>query len=335
MHTWLSPVSLIALLSLPLCACSGSAEPPTAHRTAAPSKAAPAAPSRSMAAARSIDLDRDAASLTPQAAPSTDYFVWTREGEERTITYRLDATGRPVEILDGIVIATATGTWQWQLEDRSVPTVPCEFYDEEGHAFAGDPAEPGTATRASLRHIASGAEQVVVEPGIDLMGSPDVKHDVGVIASIGPYLFVEESTYTFACGAHGNTGVSTLIWDASSGTTVAAPMDIGPLEAPRGAAVEGLTDDDDDVFAPSEDDLELTEIVPRFARDGSLEVGLQFTAPTCYACTRGGWSSYTKSTVVDAVSTPALLAPYASPPAAIRAFLREHPEVGMNGWSAR
>ena len=50
---------------------------------------------------------------------------------------------------------------------------------------------------------------------------------------------------------------------------------------------------------PREDNLELTELVPRFAPDGTLALGLQFTAPTCYACTRGGWSSYTKSTIVD------------------------------------
>ena len=67
----------------------------------------------------------------------------------------------------------------------------------------------------------------------------------------------------------------------------------------------------------------------------SLTVGLQFTAPTCYACTRGGWSSYTKSTVVDAVAIPALFAPFTSPPPAVRSFLRAHPDVEMKGFSAR
>ena len=329
MHTWLSSISIVALFSLPLGACSGPADPPTTHRAPTPSNLAAAPP------ARAVDLDRDAPSAKKGPASAADFYLWTHEGEERTVTYHLDAAGRLMETLDGIVIATPAGTWQWQLEDWSVPTVPCEYNDEEGHVFAGEPVEPGTATRASLRHLASGAEQVVVDPGVDLMGNADVKHDVGVIASIGPYVFVEESTYAYTCGAHGNTGVSTLIWDASSGMMVAMPTDLGSLEAPRGAAVEGLTDEDDDVFAPSEEDLELTEIVPRFTRDGSLEIGLQFTAPTCYACTRGGWSSYTKSTVVDAVATPKFLSPFASPPPAIRAFLGQHPEVVLKGWSAR
>jgi hypothetical protein len=334
MRTFLGPVLLVSLLSLALGGCSDSANPTPPYAVAS---AADAGSAKAVSAppVPSIDLDRDANRDEADPSHATDFFVWTREGEERTVTYHLDAEGRTVETLDGIVVATSAGTWQWQVEERSVPTVPCEHFDEEGHAFAGDPVEPGTATRASLRHVASGAEQLLVDPGIDLMGNADVKHDVGVVASIGPYIFVEESTYLYTCGAHGNTGVSTMIWNAATGMTIATPTDLGSLEAPRGAAVEGLTDDDDDVFAPSEEDLELTEIVPRFAGDGSLELGLQFTAPTCYACSRGGWSSYTKSTVVDAVATPALLAPFASPPPAVRAFLRAHRDIKIKGWSAR
>jgi hypothetical protein len=333
MRTFLAPVFvpvfLLSTLFLPLAGCSGSAEPSPSQASPRPAKGVAAEP------ARSVDLDADERARAKETGEATDFFVWTREGEERTVTYHLDAQGRPIEQLDGIVVATSTGTWQWRLEDRTVPTVPCEYADEEGHVFAGEPVQPGTATRAALRHVASGAEQVIVEPGGDLMGNADVKHDVGVIASIGPYLFLEESTYTYTCGAHGNTGVSTMIWNAATGTTVAMPTDLGSLDAPRGAAVEGLTDEEDDDFAPSENDLELTEIVPRFARDGTLEVGLQFTAPSCYACTSGGWGSYTKSTVVDAVDTPAMLAPFASSPPAVRAFLRTHPDFELKGWSAR
>ena len=36
----------------------------------------------------------------------------------------------------------------------------------------------------------------------------------------------------------------------------------------------------------------MTELVPSFGHEGALELGIQFTAPTCYACTRGGWGSY-------------------------------------------
>jgi hypothetical protein len=324
--------------------CSGSAEPAASNAAAASANAPqvirPSGSARSKTAAtpkpaRTVDLDRDGSLREKNPSEATEYFVWTREGEERTVTYRLDAAGQSCETIDGIVIATAAGTWQWQVDDQSVPTVACEHFDEEGHAFVGAPVEPGTATRASLVHVASGVEQVVVDAGIDLIGNADVKHDVGVIGSIGPYIFIEESTYVYSCGAHGNTGVSTLIWNVASGTAVAAPMGLGSLEGARTTAIGDLTDEDDDMFAPTEDNLELTELLPRFAPDGTLALGLQFTAPTCYACSRGGWSSYTKSTVVDTPAMPAMLAPFASPPLAVRAFLRAHPDVAVKGWSAR
>ena len=334
MRHYLSPFFLLSFLSLPLVGCSGSAEP-TSSDTAPPKAVARPKHAAVAKPARSIDLDRDGSLRAKEPADATEYFVWTREGEERTITYRLDASGQSCETLDGIVIATAAGTWQWQMEDQSVPTVPCEHYDDEGHVFAGGPVEPGTRTRASLVHFASGVEQVVVDAGIDLMGNADVKHDVGVIASIGPYVFIEESTYVDSCGAHGNTGVSSSIWNAATGTAIATPMDLGALDGARATAIADLVDEDDDMFAPSEDNLELTELVPRFAPDGRLALGLQFTAPTCYACTRGGWSSYTKSTIVDTPAMPKVLAPFANPPPAVRSFLRAHPDIVLKGWSAR
>src|SRR5687768_16596451 len=176
MHTPRSALWFIVLLSLPLGACSGPAEP-IVSRAAAVAEARPSA-----ATARTIDLDRDGALGETDPPLATEFFVWTREDESRTLTYRIDAGGRVIETLDGVVIATGAGIWRWHVDDRSVPTVPCEHYDDEGHVFAGEPVEPGTATRASLQHVASGAEQIIVDPGVDLMGNADVQHDVGVVA---------------------------------------------------------------------------------------------------------------------------------------------------------
>jgi hypothetical protein len=330
MRELIGPTLLLSFL-YSLGACSGPVEQAShaaAASTEVPAFDAPAAP-------RTIELDRDAMPGETDPRRAAQFFVWTREGEERTVTYELDGFGRKVAEHEGIVIATRAGTWQWQVEDRAVHTVPCEYTNDEGHVFAGEPVQPGTATRASLRHRSSGAEQTIVDPGVDLTGNADVKHDVGVIASVGPYLFLEESTYVFSCGAHGNHGVTTTIWNAESGASTAPPMDLGVLQTPRSLAIADLVDEDDEIFMPTEENLELTELVPHFEKDGALVVGLQFTAPTCYACTRGGWSSYTKSTIVDAPAMPEMLSPFASAPAPIRSFLRANPDITMKGWSAR
>ena len=167
MRELIGPSLLLSFL-YSLSACSGPVEP--ASHAVATSAEAPTIAAATVAPPRAIDSHRDAMPGETDPKRAAQFFVWTREGEERTVTYELDSFGRKVAEHDGIVIATRAGTWQWQVEDRAVHTVPCEYTDDEGHTFAGDPVEPGTATRASLRHRSGDAEQLIVEPGVDLDG---------------------------------------------------------------------------------------------------------------------------------------------------------------------
>jgi hypothetical protein len=127
-----------------------------------------------------------------------------------------------------------------------------------------------------------------------------------------------------------------MIWNASSGSMVPRPDDVsaGSLAAPRARAMQLLTDDGDG-FPATDETTSLTELVPSFARDGALRLGLQFTATTCYACGRGNGGSYTKSEVVDAERVPAVFAAYADTPRAVRSFVAAHPALDVKGWSAR
>ena len=316
-----------SLLSMWLGACSGSVDGTSGDAAGAPASAKGAAVPSSI---RSRETG-------PSPSPVSEFFVWTRESEERAVTHHLDESGREIEAIDGIVIAVSSGTWLWQEETRPVPTSSCELEeDDEGHELTEEPVLPGAATRASFRHLAGGAEQVVVDPGDEIWGNRDVQHDVTVVASMGPYLFIEESTYVDTCGAHGNTAVSSLIWNVATGKSIAVPMDLGSLQDERAAAIIELMDDEeDDALSTGERDVELTELVPQFSADGTLVLGLRFTAPTCYACTRGGWGSFSKSTIVGSRTVPRLLAPFVRPPGAVRAFLRSHPGATLGGWSSR
>jgi hypothetical protein len=123
------------------------------------------------------------------------------------------------------------------------------------------------------------------------------------------------------------------VWDAERGSVVASPDDFGSLDDARAAAVRDLAADDDG-FPPDASTMDMTEVVPRFAADGSLELGLQYTAPTCYACSRGRSGSYTKSAIVAAPRVPAMLASYAKAPDAVRTFLASVPRASVGGWSA-
>ncbi len=277
------------------------------------------------------DIDSPPAEADPRVAG--EFLVWTRDEEGHAETHRIDASGREIETIDGLLVATTSGTWRWREQDRPVLTTPCERYDEEGALLTAPEPEPGSATRVTLENGASGAEQVLVEPPAGSDGAEDFRHGVELVASVGPWLFVRESTYVYTCGAHGTTGVETMIWDASNGTMAPFPSDVGSIEKPRAAAMQRLADDGDG-FPPTEETTELTEVVPSFSPDGSLRVGLRFTSPTCYACGRGNGGSYTKSEIADAERVPDMLSAYADTPRAVRAFVAANSTREVRGWSA-
>jgi hypothetical protein len=335
------PISILSFLLM--AACGGPAETPGRGSVAtSPSSNASADVSRSgrdasgasadvAPAPRDIGEIGDAQEIDPMSAEA--FLVWTRDSDGRATTHRLDNAGRELETVDGIFVATGAGAWQWREDPLVIETRPCERFDEAGELLPSEPTAPGEATRASLLHVAGGAEQVIVEPTADTEGAAEIQHGVELVASVGPYLFIRESTYAYTCGAHGNTGVSATLWDAVQGTSIAPPDDMGSIEGPLAKAIEELSDEDDDIFPVNESTVTMTELVPTFAKDGALELGVQFTAPTCYACSNGGWGSYTKSAIEPAAAMPSLFVPFAHPPEAVRAFATSHPDLSLGGWS--
>jgi hypothetical protein len=331
MHT--STKIAFSLLAALLGACGGHPAPDAVSDAGRSLSAA--SPALSSEAPRDLGLLDDA---EPEAANlATSFLVWTREIDGRAVTHRIDEAGHEVETLEGIYIATPSGVWQWHQEELPAATMPCTHDENEEGAPAKtpEPTEPGTVTRGSLVDVGNGAGQIVVEPEREETGAQELQHNVSLFASVGPYLFVEEATYAYTCGAHGNTNVSSLIWDVTQSAAVELPTDLGSLKAPRAQAIRELSNEDDDLFPASEENLDLTELVPSFGTDASLKLGLQFTAPTCYACGHGGWSSYTKSTIIAAPGVPDMLAPYATAPEAVRAYIAAHPDTDLGGWSAR
>jgi hypothetical protein len=92
----------------------------------------------------------------------------------------------------------------------------------------------------------------------------------------------------------------------------------------------------EDVTAFAEEgelEVDLTAIVASYDREARLAVGMQFTAPSCYACSDGAWSSYSKSTTLPAPVVPEALRAWALAPAGVQAFAHGHPELGIGGWS--
>jgi hypothetical protein len=277
-----------------------------------------------------------------KATPSgTRVLVWTVNQDGERMTWTLDEAGDPAELRDGIRIAARGAVWDWHETVEKLATTACPTFDDNGvEQPPGAAPEPGTGVRIALEREDGGDRSELVAPQ-SAEGAQDLEQTVDLVASVGPYLFIRESTYAYTCGAHGNVGVSFRVYDAEHGLDVWSSADgqrfvdlVAVARETTRARSELLVDDDVAAFASDGKlPLDLTAIVPTYHTDGALEMGLQFTADTCYACSDGVWSSYTKSTTEPLDDLPATLRPWATAPTGVAAFLGEHPTLTLGGWT--
>ncbi|WP_441290742.1 hypothetical protein ACSRUE_09670 [Sorangium sp. KYC3313] len=256
-------------------------------------------------------------------------LVWGRTGDGPPRTWHLTEEGAVIREEPGIVVATGRGEWRWEVREVKVETSACEFGPEETR----EPGE-GTGNRAELVLRGTGARQQVIAPS-DADGSNVVQHEAEAIGSVGPYLFIEERTYNYACGAHGFVGVEFTVWDAERGASVNLLAEVSGVPALQGEA-EALLDEDEadpEAARQEEDAPELVQIAPAYDARGALRVTAKLARAACYACGDGAWSSYTRSAVVPAKKAPARLAAWASPPPGMQSFLAQHPDLNVGGWS--
>jgi hypothetical protein len=283
------------------------------------------------------------ADRTPATLARTRTLVWTTRGEGAApVTYVLSGPGEVTDQLPGIHIAAAGTDWTWLATTELVTTAPCGASPElpatdlptpdEG-AIPGAVAGEGHAVRVRLVPSDAAHDPLAIVVPPDAQFANEIEHSSRLLGSMGPYLFVEESTYVYACGAHGNTGVSFAVWNIEEGGTVDLLDELpdrGLLIAAGQRAIDAEPDATD--FSSSNDPPLVTEVVPRLDRNGQLEVMALVTVPSCYACTHGGWSSYTSSTRVS-TELPATLRAMGPVPREVILFADRHPDLSIGGYS--
>ncbi len=275
-------------------------------------------------------LGPSASSTAPRSAPDAARaiaLVWGTSGEDAPpSTYAIADDGAIVSRANGIRIWASGTEWSSEVGVEPVFTRPCE----EGPEWA---AQEGRGVRVRL--VPSDASRAALEIVTPASGDDanEVQQSARLLASVGPYVFVEESTYTYACGAHGNTGVSFAVWNLDDGRAVDLLSDLPDREhllASGKSAIDAQPDAVD--FSRPEDPPALTELLPRIGPHGHLEASALVTVASCFACTDGGWSSYTVSTQVPA-PLPWRLRGLGAPPRAVALFADAHPALTVGGYS--
>jgi hypothetical protein len=286
-----------------------------------------------------------AASATAQG-PRT--LVWTTGPGGARQTWTIDEAGAIAARVDEVRVAAGGKVWAWRETPQAVATTSCGHDDEDGNAASAaaagsspssePPPAPGNGVRATLERVDTdgGGEVVEVIAAAGDDGAQELDQRVDLVATVGPYFFVRDLTYAYTCGAHGNVAVAFTLWDVERQADVGVGIVDGPMALDAQTRARSVLGADEDVSAFAEEgelDVELTAIVPSYDREGRLAIGMQFTAPSCYACSDGAWSSYSKSTAVAVPVMPEALRTWAMAPSGVRTFARTHPELAVGGWS--
>lgn len=267
-----------------------------------------------------------------------EILVWVtkeKDGGQQSRTFRLAAEGS-LHVLgeyDGIRMATKHGELTWQALEKEVPLAGCEHYD-------GSPAVPttGSITTVSMVNVTGDVVQKVIASNPEEGSQIDeLEHHVSLLGSVGPYLFIHESSYRYACGAHGNQMSSATIWDAELGMPIEVDSELPGRDKLAEVAKNKL--DEDEGTDPSRDEEsakpEPRQFLPVYGEHGVFRLDAQFARFACYTCSDGQWGSYTRSAVVPTDWVPERMRAWVTPPVAVREFLSAHREWRLGGWSKR
>ncbi len=303
------------------CWVSGCGSAPSPARSQAPTEiAAPASSARA----------------EPAPAPERA-LVWTENEAGRRQSYWVvrEADGVRIERrAEGSYVHAAGAERPFVLTVEEVPLYSCDdILDERLSA----PADRRSWHRASLG--GEGGFELPLGPRLDHAVS-DLSHGVRLEASYGRYLFITETTWSYACGAHGSAIVQSFVYDSERRAVVSllSPEELAALTEERAAAEaifraeQGEVDDITDLQR-----MELVKALPTLEGDGQAALSLVFAAPTCYACTAGEWGSYFRTVRVEGRALPQAL--QRTPvPQVVREFVRQAGPLGVlgspRGWSS-
>jgi len=254
-------------------------------------------------------------------------------GGQPVVTYRLDASNDRGTVLGtepGIVVAAHGSEWAWTTTTVKAPAIPCEKRTGGDHEA---PAVESTVTRGKFMLKGGSEHQMVVEAELPAAAN-EVREDVTLTGSVGPYVFAHLTSYRYSCGPLRITVAGFLAWDLEHEEAIEVLDEVTKTEALRAQGQRQLNEDerDDDPEVRS-DSPDLVEVRPGFDANGKL--GL--TALLARVGTSGGDGTWSTGMRSVQLSTPlsARLTPYAEAPRAVRAFLRTHPGFTLQGWSRR
>lgn len=220
----------------------------------------------------------------------------------------------------------------------------CDAWMDSG--MQGDCKPSGTRqTDVSLVQLGPGGSKGTHAPAVAI--APAISGDealdlaeygaaVWIRGSAGPWLFVEGESWMFGCGAaHPSAGAAQWMWHVGDGRRYEVFGGLVQDEETRRLAELGKATATGLLSAREmADEVDAAPVALRPGwQGGALSLDVLWSSFACYACGDGLWGSYSISATLPAGLVPKKLAPYATLPERVAAFLSAHPELSLGGWT--
>lgn len=276
----------------------------------------------------SVAIEAPKAPASAPAVADLRFVVWTlSDGKPKSRLVSVGPRGATeLGVADGAIFVWGQRAYRFVTQDSEVTLVDCDPTKN------GAPLpEKGSLHRPALEELGRN-ERVVLDTDPVSEGMNELEQTAEIQASLGPYVFVTSHLASYSCGAHGSFDQWSLVWDLRSGkrTSIASAADVPREHEHARKALESSDRGWDDPLPL--DDVTLVETLPTFA-EGRFSLDLHFVASACYACSDGGWSAYTHSTIESAETLPTSIAPFAKPLPWLGPFLRSHEGETLGGVS--
>jgi hypothetical protein len=300
-----------ALLAAVLPTCAPPARPVVAPPVVAPPVVIPTA--------------TQAPSEPPPRTEELHALVWVDDkgkGKPRTFLLAPSPKGyQKVAEAPKLLVSDGSAVWRWDQTRQTLKTEPCD-----DHEVAMGVQQGGRSVmRVDAAKLGSAERVTLVRPP-EAGGFRGFDHRAIPVASVGPYLFVRQSTFHWSCVGHGAEEVSFLVWDlaARKAADVLGPAERAEVETADRAEARRLFSAPGDE-PPAADDVTFVASLPRYSGAGLLQVDHSFSAYM--------WGTYTREVSVPAHPIPERLRAYSRAPGVVSAFLRDHPDAAILGWS--
>ncbi len=234
------------------------------------------------------------------AVAATDFVVWQAgalddDGNQAIISTWYAADGSVRGDAVGPYVADAGELWRIDAHRQELAGVACD-------PAMADADMGGSAAWLTAENLAGASHR--------LTAPIDAPTEAGSVAqwqtlqgSLGATLFVLDAVDGFFCGAHGSVHVTPIAVDVATGTAVEPPT-LAPTATAdviaRGATALRADAEEGEDYPEAE--LQVGAVVPAVV-DGAVGASVLVFGDACYACSRGGWDSYTAATWVAAPAT--------------------------------